>query len=115
MSVTPLRQPVVPAEALAALERALMEALPDTLPTLLAELHRLTLIGQRRYLTPAPAPLAEAEDRLLTAPEAAERLNRSTDFVYRHAASLPFTVRDGRAVRFSARGLERFIRTRMGR
>jgi excisionase family DNA binding protein len=52
-------------------------------------------------------------DRLLTVAEAAERLACSKDWLYRHR--LPFAVRNGRQLRFSADGLDRYIRTRAGR
>lgn len=52
-------------------------------------------------------------DRLLTAKEAGEKLGRSEDAMYRHADEFPFTVRDGRQVRFSEKGIERYIRQRM--
>jgi excisionase family DNA binding protein len=55
------------------------------------------------------------DDRLLTVAEAAERLACSTDWVYRHHHRLPFAVRTGRQLRFSARGLDRYIRQRTGR
>jgi excisionase family DNA binding protein len=54
------------------------------------------------------------EDRLLDVDEAAQRLGTSTDYLYRHSRKLPFTVRIGSRLRFSARGIERFIRTRQG-
>jgi excisionase family DNA binding protein len=54
-----------------------------------------------------------AGDHLLTANEAAARLGISTDNLYRKARSLPFTVRVGpRQLRFSATGIERWIRRR---
>src|SRR5213595_2340784 len=46
-------------------------------------------------------------DRLLTVAEAAERLACSKDWLYRHR--LPFAVRNGRQLRFSAVGLDRYI------
>jgi hypothetical protein len=45
----------------------------------------------------------------------ADRLHCSTDYVYRHAKQFPFMVREGRHVRFSERGLERYIQQRQGR
>lgn len=62
--------------------------------------------------TPARAP-AEAEDRLLTIDEAAERLGVTKDWIYHHSKKLPFAVRLGRKVlRFSAVKLERYIEAR---
>ena len=54
-------------------------------------------------------------DRLLTAKEAAGRLGKSKDALYRHANKFPFTMRDGRQVRFSEKGIEKYIRQRIGR
>ena len=50
------------------------------------------------------------EDRLLSVDEVAARLGQSKDWLYRHAAKLPFTRRVGRQVRFSSQGLESYIR-----
>lgn len=55
------------------------------------------------------------EDRLLDVVEAAQRLGTSQDYLYRQAKKLPFTVRIGSRLRFSAHGIERFIRSRQGR
>lgn len=60
-------------------------------------------------------PEAPAEDRLLTVPEAARKLGRSADWLYRHSKKLPFTVQDGSLLRFSHLGIERYIRQRQGR
>ena len=56
----------------------------------------------------------EEADALLTVSDAAARLSTTTDWLYRHAARLPFTVRNGRQLRFSARGIARYIRERQG-
>jgi hypothetical protein len=67
--------------------------------------------------SPGPSPagdvaLSSGQDRLLKARAAAERLGCSTDWLYEHAARLPFTVRDGRLLRFSEVGITRYIRAR---
>ena len=51
-------------------------------------------------------------DRLLTVREASHRLRLTEDYLYRHARSFPFFVQPNgaRAVRFSERGLERYLR-----
>src|SRR5207248_2690128 len=55
----------------------------------------------------------EAEDKLLTATEAAQRLGMTTRWIYGHASTLPFVVKlPGRAVRFSAAGLQKYIEKR---
>lgn len=63
----------------------------------------------------AGAPQEATEDRLFNVDEAASRLGVSPDWLYRRAATLPFTVRLGRALRFSPEGLDRYIRQRQGR
>ena len=55
-----------------------------------------------------------AEDRLLTVEEAARMLGLSKDHLYRASGKYPFTVRLGSRLRFSARGIERYIRQRQG-
>lgn len=55
----------------------------------------------------APAP-----DVNLSADEAGRRLGLSADWLYKNAKDLPFTVRIGRRVLFSSRGLERWNRQR---
>ena len=45
--------------------------------------------------------------------EAAQRLGTSEDWLYRHAAELPFTKRlSERQLRFSSAGIEQYIRRR---
>jgi len=61
-------------------------------------------------LTPRPPT-----DRRLSVKEAAAKLGTSKDWLYRHAGTLPFTVRIGRGVGFSEAGIERFLRQRSGR
>jgi predicted DNA-binding transcriptional regulator AlpA len=56
-----------------------------------------------------------APDVLLDVETAAKRLATTEDWLYRHARQLPFTVRQGRSVRFSSAGIERYIRSRQGR
>ena len=57
----------------------------------------------------------EEPDQLLTVAEAALRLGVKPRWIYGHASTLPFVVRlPGRGVRFSARGLQRFIERRRG-
>ncbi len=53
------------------------------------------------------------EDRLLTVEQAADILRKTTDWLYRRAYSLPFTVREGRSLRFSHNGIQKYIQARM--
>ncbi|MGD0950449.1 MAG: helix-turn-helix domain-containing protein [Candidatus Binatia bacterium] len=59
-------------------------------------------------------PRDPAPDALLDVTEAAKRLATTKDWLYRHAAGLPFTVRQGRLLRFSSQGIDRYIRERSG-
>jgi len=54
-------------------------------------------------------------DSLLDVPTAARRLGVSRDWLYRHAHQLPFTVRQGRLLRFSSHGIDRYIKARQNR
>ncbi len=55
-------------------------------------------------------------DKLLTADEAAAVLGVKPRWLYGHASTLPFVVKlpNSRAVRFSARGLDKWLAKRMG-
>ncbi len=57
----------------------------------------------------APTP---ATERLLSAAEVAARLGVSKDWVYRRSRTLPFALRLDGHVRFSAIGLEKYLRLR---
>ena len=59
----------------------------------------------------AGAPAAEP-DSLLDVATAATRLGVSRDWLYHHARQLPFVVRNGRLLRFSSHGIDRYIRIR---
>lgn len=50
-----------------------------------------------------------AGDRLLDVHEAAKKLGRSEDWLYRRARKLPFTRPDGRSLQFSEKGIEEYI------
>jgi hypothetical protein len=57
------------------------------------------------------APDDAEPDTLLTVDQAASRLRLSKDYLYRHAREFPFLVQPNaaRAIRFSARGIARYI------
>jgi predicted DNA-binding transcriptional regulator AlpA len=63
----------------------------------------------------ATADTASEPDRLLDVTTAASRLGVSRDWLYHHARQLPFTVRNGRLLRFSSHGIDRYIKTRQAR
>jgi excisionase family DNA binding protein len=86
---------------------------PQAIPPLLCQLAALQSALAARLLTEsAVSSDSQADaDVLLNVTEAAERLGTSPDWLYRHAHQLPFTVRVGpRQLRFSAKGLDRYIR-----
>ena len=92
---------------------------PEAVPALLGEIECLRAKLWARMMIPSARGTGQAsteEDRLLIAQEAAKRLGASEDYLYRHADKLPFTVRIGpRQLRFSAQGIERYIRQRTGK
>lgn len=55
-----------------------------------------------------------SRDRLLSVKEVAQKLGLSEDHLYRHRDEYPFTVREGRRILFSERGIEDWIRRRQG-
>jgi excisionase family DNA binding protein len=92
-------------------ENLATDLLAEEIPAALGALERVRATLTFRALSVS----RPAQDRLLNVAEAAELLGMAEDTLYRRAGSLPFTVRDGRRVRFSRLGLERFIRSRQGR
>lgn len=93
---------------------------PEVARELLAQIVGLQTVLLARALQPHAGvngqPEAPMEDRLLDVREAARKLGLSADYLYRHAKALPFTVRiPPRQLRFSLRGIERYIRQRQGR
>ena len=92
-----------------------ISALPkDVIAELRGEIAKLdTLLLSRLLEQPE---LGTDGDRLLTAPEAAQKLGATEDWLYRQANTLPFAVRVGKKhLRFSEAGIERYIRQRTGR
>jgi len=87
---------------------------PDSIPGALGQLARLEARLTARMV--AAAKGSPEPDRLLSAPQAADLLDLSPDTLYRKARSFPFTILlPGRQVRFSALGIERYIRSKQGR
>ena len=90
---------------------------PEAIPILRAELAKLDSLLLMRLTLPQGNGQGQADgDRLLVVGETARKLGTSKDWLYRHADTLPFTVRVGtKQVRFSEAGIDRFIRGRAGR
>ena len=91
----------------------------DTIPALLAQLAaeqaRLSALESALAARLAEAaPNGPPADQLLTVEEAAAKLGTTRDWLRRHP-DLPFVVRlSPGQVRYSAKGIERFIAMRMG-
>jgi excisionase family DNA binding protein len=83
---------------------------PAELPRLLGELEEIRSTALARLTSPAPP--VQAPDALLDVDAAADRLGMSRSYVYRHAGRFPFVRRVGRSLRFSANGIENYLRQR---
>jgi len=96
-------------------------ALPAFVADVAAQQAHLAAIQSRAAarLASAPLPAAGPDSRIapgqrISAKQLAARMGRSLDYVYRHAARWPFTVRDGtRALAFDEAGYVRWERTRL--
>jgi hypothetical protein len=73
------------------------------------------IMAQIALAQPIDQSGATDTDPLLNARQAALRLGVSPAWVYRRAKQLPFTIHLGGQLKFSARGLEKFIGGRIGR
>jgi excisionase family DNA binding protein len=82
----------------------------DRIAPMMAQMAAIQLsLATRLVAASTERPQSDA-DSLLTIEEAAARLKCSADWLYRHAKRLPFTVRMGRNLRFSERGIDAAIR-----
>jgi predicted DNA-binding transcriptional regulator AlpA len=100
--------------------RRAQEVAPEAVPALLVELAAVQTALAARLLAPnleGPGNGQPPEgDRLLKVREAAGKLGMTPDYLYHHSKKFPFTVKPtSRMLRFSARGIEKFIRQREGR
>ena len=85
----------------------------ESLPGLLAGLAALQGAVAARLLE-TPARELSVADEQLTADQAAQRTGMSARYLYKHARELPFARRTGRAVRFSARGIDKWLASKKG-
>lgn len=116
--VLPITPTVVPTldELAADLPRA--SSLPAaTLHALLCRCATMqtVLLGALMAASARAGDPAAQPDSLLDVAAAATRLGVSGDWLYHHSRQLPFTVRNGRLLRFSSHGIDRYIKTRQGR
>ena len=93
----------------------------EKMPAILLRVASLHLALWARLQAPRDAIVGlrnarpEEPDSNLSVATAAERLGVSKDYLYRHSKELPFTVRIGRRLLFSEKGLEKWNRQRRGR
>ena len=87
----------------------------EAVPGLLAQLAAVqTALAVRLLAMPSTIARPPA-DELLTVEQAAQRLATTPDWLYRRVRRLPFAVRVGpRQLRFSAAGIDRYIRLHQG-
>jgi predicted DNA-binding transcriptional regulator AlpA len=84
---------------------------PGEIPDALGAIERLRAIVDSARLTYALDPMRESQrDKALDVTEAAERLGMSESWLYREASRLPFTIRNGRKLGFSAKGIADYLR-----
>ena len=88
---------------------------PGRIPALLSQLSAMQGAMAARLISADRDESVSAEDTLLTVDQAAERLGVSTDWLFRRSRTLPFVGRLGRHLRFSNRGIDRYLRNRTGR
>ena len=88
---------------------------PTRLPALLSQLSAVQSAMAARLISADRDEPTSTEDTLLTVDQAAERLGVSKDWLFRRSRTLPFVVRLGRHLRFSNRGIDRYLRSRTGR
>src|SRR5215510_10332505 len=85
------------------------------IPALLSQLSAVQSAMAARLVSADRDDVASTEDALLTVAQAADRLGVSKDWLFRRSRTLPFVVRLGRHLRFSNRGIDRYLRSRTGR
>jgi excisionase family DNA binding protein len=95
------------------LEQALSAARslsPEELPRFIGELEEVRTTALVRLT--APVIQSQAPDSLLSIAEAAATLGMSRSYLYRNADKFPFVRREGRSLRFSASGIQQYLRGR---
>jgi hypothetical protein len=100
---------MTPPNHVADLAKIIDDATPADYAVLCGELERLKASLWLKMTIGTPSQAGAAQDQLLTAEDVATRLKVTKAFVYKNAAQYPFTVREGRYVRFSQQGLSRYL------
>lgn len=98
--------------ALATLDRAIAESPADAIPRLVTALAARTTAASSRLLSEPTHDRDSTPDRNLSIREAAGQLGVSVSWLYRNHKALPFSLRLGQRVLFSAKGLERWNQQR---
>jgi predicted DNA-binding transcriptional regulator AlpA len=78
------------------------------LPAFIGKLATANAVAFSRLQSPSPQP--RQADELLNVTQAAQRLNVSKGFLYRH--DFPFVRRMGKRLLYSAVGIEQYIKNR---
>jgi excisionase family DNA binding protein len=86
---------------------------PENIASVMAQMAAIQMSLAARLVTENAERSQIDADSLLTVEEAANKLKCSEDWLYKRAKRLPFTVRVGRNLRFSERGIEEAIRAGM--
>lgn len=89
------------------------EVEPEQIAPMMAQMAAMQLGLAARLVAQGAGPAQDEADVLLTVEEAAAKLKCSSDWLYKRAKRLSFTVRVGRGLRFSQRGIEEAIRSGM--
>src|SRR5439155_5214872 len=113
-AIEPIAEPVDLA-ALVADPALIATVAPSRIAALLSQLSALQSAMAARLISADRDETVASEDTLLTVDQAAERLGVSKDWLFRRSRTRPFVVRLGRHLRFSNRGIDRYLRTRTGR
>jgi hypothetical protein len=87
----------------------------EDLPRLLGELREVETAAMVRLMTPTQSSnggvgVHHADEQLLDVEETAKRLKVSEDYLYRHWKKLPFARKYDWGLRFSAHGVDEYIR-----
>ena len=84
---------------------------PEEIVPVMAQMAAIQLSLAARLIAEKPENFQDEGGTLLTVEEAAAKLKCSEDWLYRRAKRLSFTVRVGRSLRFSERGIDEAIRS----
>jgi predicted DNA-binding transcriptional regulator AlpA len=86
----------------------------EKIAPIMAQVAAVQLALASRLIAENEENAQDESDTLLTVEEAAAKLKCSQDWLYRKSKHLPYAVRVGRSLRFSLKGIEADIRSRMG-